>query len=328
MKYFTFIALLLFQFLISNNSFTQFKSTTIDAIKESSISFEGDAVEFDGLVIQYVHGIGSTSYYLIKGDFGNIIRVNTAEPAPETNVKYHVKGIVYIDKLTNNIFVSEKSKYLINEIISTKGSTIKDSTIVQPPNSTDNTLLYSLIGFVGVLGIAFVYFQFKKKPVDTMQEIQQEYRSVPVHQELEYNQGIKEQPPVFSSDNDFKTIKIVKSTPKTLKFVPGKLVISGGSDMGKEFRIAGYPTADGFVVTIGRREVNGERAYAHIQLNEKTVSREQAELYYRDNKLYVKNLSETNYTQLNGSEVKPGQMSEVVPGSIIRTGEVEFKYLV
>jgi pSer/pThr/pTyr-binding forkhead associated (FHA) protein len=81
---------------------------------------------------------------------------------------------------------------------------------------------------------------------------------------------------------------------------------------------------------MGREPVTGERAYAHIQIDEKfhTVSRKQAELVWKDRKLYVKNLSDTNPTQVNGVEVKSGKPVHLKPGSIVRAGELEFEYKV
>jgi hypothetical protein len=136
------------------------------------------------------------------------------------------------------------------------------------------------------------------------------------------------QPAGFSSD--FKTVKIITSKPKTMVFIPGELVITTGEDKGKSFRIAGYPTPDGSVVSIGREAVGGERAYAHIQLDNRfrTVSHKQAEVIYRDGKLWVKNLSETNLTQVDGVELKPGEKAELKAGSSMRTGELEFQYKV
>lgn len=299
------------------------QATSIESIKKNPGRFEGNEVEIKGLVIQYVEGKGSTSYYLIKGDYGGIIRVNTSEPAPETNKKYIVKGIVYIDNSTQTPFISEKSKTSLETVTSTP----QTQTTTPPPSNTqvepvieeekDNTLLYLLLALLAVLIGFFIYYQMRRKP----------QISEPGTAGTGEKAGpIKEQEPVYSTDNDYKTIKIVTSNPKTLKFIPGKLIITDGADKGKEFRIAGFPSPEGFVVSIGRKEVKGDRAYAHIQLKEMTVSREQAEIIYRDSKLFIKNLSETNFTQLNGAELQLGQMTLLTSNSTIRTGEVEFQY--
>ncbi len=388
LKYIQFFLLIAIVFVYANftQTFSQSKQTTIEAINGNPSSFEAVEVEFVGLVTQYFSDKGTTNYYLIKGDYGGIIRVNTAEPAPETNVKYRVRGIVYFDAKNNRVFVSEKSKYTIefpdpilsvspnsikeNETstlswsaenavkvtingspVETKGSktiTSKDATLftlqAQYPDGKfkeksvtitfiqqSNTLLYILVAALVVLIGAFIYFQMKKRnseneysPSSTDQDQNpqaQQPKGFPAHENVEDK-------PMYTSENEYKTIKIVRTSPKTLKFIPGKLIITDGPDKGKEFRVAGFPTPEGFIVSIGRKEVDGDRAYAHIKLNEKTVSRDQAELHYIDHKLYLKNLSETNFTQLNGSEIKPGKIAEVSSGSTIRAGEVEFKYVV
>lgn len=321
------VLLFVTSFLIILSSVLFAQSTTIENINSNPSKYEGNQVEVEGLVTQYVHDKGTTSYYLIKGDFGGIIRVNTAEPAPETNQKYHVKGIVYINQNKGTPFISEKTKFILtsrsNEVV------IRDTTINPPPQvtvSNDNSLIYILIGFLLILIGVFAYFQFnkRKEPQFDQKGFGQNFNPPNYTPAQKY----EDHPPTFSTESDYKTIKIVTSNPKTLKFIPGKLVISDGKDKGKEFRVAGYPTPDGFIVSIGRKEVNGERAYAHIQLKEMTVSRDQAELVHRNGKLMLKNLSETNLTQLNGEELNVGQVKEVTPGSKIRTGEVEFQYII
>ena len=134
------------------------------------------------------------------------------------------------------------------------------------------------------------------------------------------------QPSIIPSAESYKTIVVSQGAPKTIKFIPGYLEIISGEDKSKKLRIAGYPTPSGGIVTIGREEVLGERAFAHIQLKEKTVSRKQAELISTDGKLFIKNLSETNFTRVDGVELKPEERTELKPGSVIRMGELEFQY--
>lgn len=311
-----------------NQSFAQ-NTTTVENIIKNPITFEGTEVEIIGWVTQYVEGKGTTNYYLLKGYYGSIIRVNTSESAPEINQKYKVRGIVYIDQTKNQPFISEKSKVLMNIIKDQEpivSSTKRDTAIFFPKEeSSTNWLLIILVGVLFILLLLFIYFQFIKKNKEPEFLLEDNYGG---NYQAPSKSNLNESEPIFTSDTEFKTIKITKSstTPKTLKFIPGKLVITKGSDKGKEFKIAGYPSPEGFIVSIGRKEVTGEKAFAHIQLKEMTVSREQAELIQKDGKLFIKNLSETNYTQLNGKDLMPGQVAEVVPGSTITTGEVEFQY--
>jgi predicted component of type VI protein secretion system len=111
-----------------------------------------------------------------------------------------------------------------------------------------------------------------------------------------------------------------------MKFIPGEFEVITGDDKGRIIKIGGYPTEDGSIVTIGREEVTGQRDFAHIQLKEKTISRRQAEIILKDGKMYIKNLSQTNYTKLDGKEIPPNTSSELNSGSVITFGEVEMKY--
>lgn len=128
-------------------------------------------------------------------------------------------------------------------------------------------------------------------------------------------------------DGEFKTIKIAAPTEKTLKFIPGQFIVLSGRDRGKPIRVAGFPTPEGSIVTLGREEVVGERAYAHIQLDLQTVSRKHAELIFKDRKLYIKNLSDTNPTVVNEKEVVSGETEEVPLDSELRVGELKLKYI-
>lgn len=123
-----------------------------------------------------------------------------------------------------------------------------------------------------------------------------------------------------------------KAPPKTMKFIPGKLVIISGPDKGREFRIAGFPREedDGNVVTIGRADVQGQRSFAHIQLGDtyRTVSRIQAEIIQKTktDKVYLRNKSTTNPTQVNEQQVPPEESVELTNTDTIQMGELVLRY--
>ncbi len=383
--FFYFIILIINAFLLQLEP----TKTTIEDIITRPYSYKGKYVEINGLVNLYIQGPGGTNYYLLRGDYGGIIRVNTQESSPVINKKYIVRGIIYTEeesfpKRQLSVFMSEKerialefpvptffvepkeinegqiaflnwnapsaSKVLINgeEVnaygkreIMTKETKSFHLVAIYPDGSSKESkvtikvnksilmnllkdhVIFILFGILLISLVFIVFYVFIKRPVSQKFP----YVSPTMNQEMNRKEFIEDKF-VYTTDDEFRTIKIVKNPLKTLKFIPGKFLIISGEDKGKELRIAGYPTKAGFVVSIGRKEVTGDKAFAHIQLKEKTVSREQAEFIYNDNKLYVRNLSETNYTQLNGIDLKPGEISEVYPKSIIKFGEVEFQYLV
>lgn len=323
--YFSFLLFL----LLASVLYPQAKKTTIEEISNNPGMFNNDAVEIEGLVTQYVPSTSSTtSYYLIKGDYGGVIKVNTSESAPETNKKYKVSGTVYIDPNTHDAFISEKSKNSLETV----------TPPPPPPPSGTDPLIYVIIILGIILLGSFIYFQASKggkgkeksgdKGSSSTSERQRQTSFQSSPQSASSGETIRMTPPPPQASSEFKTIKLAPSSPKTMTFIPGLLEIVSGEDKGKSFRIAGYPTSEGSVVSIGREAISGERAYAHIQLDERfrTVSRRQAELIYKDKKLVVKNLSETNLTQVDGIELRPGECMELKPNARIRTGELEFQY--
>jgi len=110
--------------------------------------------------------------------------------------------------------------------------------------------------------------------------------------------------------------------------VHGRIQILNGLDKGLQFPIFGYPTAEGLITTLGRSEVLGIRARAHIRVHDcyKTVSRQQLQFIYHDGFMYVKNLSQVNPTQINDISLTSDRLRQLVPGDRIRTGELEFVY--
>ena len=263
----------------------------IKEIIAEPMEFNQKLVIVDGLVSQWVPGEeNSTSHYMLEDEYGNSIQINTSSNPPETQKKYRVSGIVYFDTQTGNVFISEQGRLKLDR---------------SGEESTDSGYGFIFI-IVGVVA-AFILYRFymsKKKKVSS---------------------AIIED----AGEGDFQTIKLSASeAPKTLQFLPGELKIISGTDSGKIFKIAGYPTDEGKVVTIGREEVIGERGYAHIKLMESTVSRKQAEIIQTDKELKVKNISTTNLTEVDGIVLKPNQEVELKPNSTIKIGEIVFQYIV
>jgi pSer/pThr/pTyr-binding forkhead associated (FHA) protein len=307
-KIFVFIGIIcVFSFSVI---FGQEKVSQVNDILSDPSKFLKEDIQVTGLVIQYVEGTEkTTSYYYLKDDFGAIIKVHTAEGKPETNVKYNVDGILYIDPVTELPFISERSK------------SRADVDIIKPPLHIPtwwekNWLLVVIIASAVLLfSLILLLFGRKRntepdaiKPIDNIQDINFE----------------KNEPPILK--DNLKTMVIPSTAPRTMKFIPGEFEVITGDDKGRIIKIGGYPTEDGSIVTIGREEVTGQRDFAHIQLKEKTISRRQAEIILKDGKMYIKNLSQTNYTKLDGKEIPPNTSSELNSGSVITFGEVEMKY--
>lgn len=316
MKTFVFhtLAICLAVALMQGSAPAQYTPTTIESIVISPEKYSSAAVEVTGQVTLFAPAASSsTSHYLLKSESGSVIRVNTTEGAPDIFKKYRVTGIVYIDPVNKVPFISEKTR-----IRADAPPPAEKTPDVKETNPLEEYWWVGLI-VLAMAGLLVFLLTRKKQPVPVKPPAEPEQPPVETPAAV---------PPTYVPPSDLKTIRITNPALKTMRYVPGELVLATGEDKGKSFKFAGFPTPEGSIVTIGREPVTGDRAYAHIQIDERfhTVSRRQAELIWKDNKLFVKNLSETNPTQVNGAELKPGKMVQLKPGSIIRTGELEFQY--
>jgi hypothetical protein len=92
------------------------RKVAIETISNNPASFDNELVKVEGLVTQYIPAnANSTAYYLIRGDYGSFIRINTTANPPETNQKYCVTGVVYVffneNGSISKFFISEQSRY-------------------------------------------------------------------------------------------------------------------------------------------------------------------------------------------------------------------------
>ncbi len=276
------LALLIMQFSV----FAQEK-VTIEEIFDNPGQFENEEVVITGIVNQYFQSdTKTTSYYIVQGDYGGVINVNSSLKSPVIYKKYKIKGVVVIDQVLGRPVIIEKSRTIML-----------------------GWIFYALGGIVIVLLALLVVFIVRSL----------RSRSISPRQESEL--------PEDADKNDYATIRIKSGPPPTMKIIPGKLEIITGLDKGKSFGIVGYPTSDGNILTIGRDPAKGDKKYAHIQLMEPTVSHKQAEIIYKGNTLSIKNLSTTNNTQVDGKILEEHESTELKPGMVIKTGEVEFKYI-
>jgi hypothetical protein len=110
----------------------------------------------------------------------------------------------------------------------------------------------------------------------------------------------------------------------TLQFLPGKLEIVEGRDVGQEIRFVRQPGEDVATVTFGRND--GPR-YRHVQLHEPTVSRLHAKMTFESRRWRVTNMSITNPVVVNGNALEAEGASVLLnDGDRIEMGEVAFDF--
>lgn len=325
--------------------------TSIKEINGNPGKYRGQSVTVEGNVTRHVDS-GSdteTKNYILEDDSGEEIRAKTTEKPPETGNQYRVEGLIEISPFNRNPVLDETSRTQISS-----GNQNQSSSSESLRQGFSTITVYLILG-LGVLVIVVLgYFAYASQEDEDLEAAPSEDETPepaeasssdlsstelgtdgdesdtgfpePSSQRIK-SESSSSQEPEEDSDGGPETLKF-KAPPKTMKFVPGRLVIAAGPDQGKEFRIAGRPTPEGNVVTIGRAEVEGEKAFAHIQLGDtyRTVSRMQAEIIQQDDTILLKNTSETNPTMVNGDHVPTGESVELEGGDMIRMGELMLRY--
>ena len=132
--------------------------------------------------------------------------------------------------------------------------------------------------------------------------------------------SIAETTPVFEG----RKIRFVQAEEGTLEFLPGRLEIVGGEDVGQEIHFARLVGESETTVTFGRSD---GPALRHIQLLDPTVSRTHAHMSYSGSRWQLTNLSRTNPVVLNGSSLPDhGAGITLEDGDRIEMGAVVFVF--
>lgn len=120
------------------------------------------------------------------------------------------------------------------------------------------------------------------------------------------------------------TLRLERPTDGTLQFLPGKLEVVEGRDVGQEIRFVKTPGPDGQTITFGRAE---GAQYRHIQLQEHTVSRQHAKMTLDGKTWTLVNMSRTNPVTVNGLPLAAeGGHVILRDGDRIEMGEVVFRF--
>jgi FHA domain-containing protein len=119
-------------------------------------------------------------------------------------------------------------------------------------------------------------------------------------------------------------VRFYRAEEGTLEFLPGRLEIVGGGDIGQEIHFIRPAGEENVVITFGRSEGPTLR---HVQLLDPTVSRKHASLTFSSGRWELSNLSLTNPVILNGAAVPPsGRSVTLQDGDRIEMGAVTFLF--
>jgi FHA domain len=110
----------------------------------------------------------------------------------------------------------------------------------------------------------------------------------------------------------------------TLQFLPGRLEVIEGRDVGQEIRFVRHPGEKDTVVTFGRSD--GPQ-YRHVQLHEHTVSRLHAKITLEGRRWRMSNMSATNPVIVNDTPLEGDDGSVLLnEGDRVEMGEVVFRF--
>jgi hypothetical protein len=273
-------------------------------IREDPFKYKNEAVDVEGFITQYMMGATSTtSFYYLKGDWGDLIKVITEKEKPEIGKRYKIRGIVNIDETNNDIFLVEMSRVCVS-----------CEPIVVSDDKESNTLLYILIGAAGfflILAIVIAIALASKKKHKYLTPVPGQ----------EFSGEMAESPE--ASIIEGSTIKMSTPPPGTLKLLPGRLEIISGEDTVKEIRFYKPKTQQEPGITFGR---STGPAYTHVQLKPMTVSAKHAKILYTGEAFILTNYSATNPTIINDRPMDANASKELKEGDKIEMGEVVFVF--
>lgn len=119
-------------------------------------------------------------------------------------------------------------------------------------------------------------------------------------------------------------VRYYRAEEGTLEFLPGRLEIVSGGDVGQEIHFMRQVGEEGAAITFGRSEGPPLR---HVQLLDATVSRQHARLSFEGGRWHLANLSQTNPVNLNGSPIpSTGRPLTLQQGDRLEMGAVTFLF--
>ena len=95
-------------------------------------------------------------------------------------------------------------------------------------------------------------------------------------------------------------LRFFRAEEGTLEFLPGRLEVVAGEDIGQEIHFARQVGDEDVTITFGRSEGPPLR---HVQLLDPTVSRQHARMTFSGQRWHLSNMSSTNTVLLNGAAV-------------------------
>lgn len=252
----------------------------------------------------------NTIAYVLQDDWGD--KITTISKAthgnPETHKRYRVSGYVSFDQANREYQIMETERNLLEDT----------SKIIDPPpppvQAQPNWVIILLVVGVVVVLIALIFILIKSRPGAKTDD----FASGDVVTVADKTQKIT------AAVADQKAVDA-----GTIKVMPGRFEVAGGKEL-KEIRLIRPKGVSDHRLEYTFGRLPGDRV-KHIQLNDPTVSSEQARLKFRDGKYTLINIPDPddpdrNATVLNNEKMQADGARELTEGDTIQMGHVTLIY--
>lgn len=293
------------------------KTPKVSEIRANYQAFQNERVTIEGFVTQWVEDRAKTTgFYLLKDDWGGIIRVRTSKGSPAVGQRYRIDGAVGWDPLVTEPYVAEEVRDELNPPKEAQPSTPVQNSTPQPA-APDNRLLYAAFAIVAIgLGAAWAILRNSRQAASqpTTLDFARAAATAP------------EAVPPPAEVIEGRTIKIQAPPPGTLKLMNGWLEVLSQDEAVKQIRfykLKGEPTSE---TSFGRAT---GRPYVHVQLKPQTVSSRQAKLAFdAAGAAHLTNFVDagSNPTRINQRDMQVGETVALQEGDEVDMGEVKFRF--
>lgn len=318
------------------------KNENIKEVKAKKTDFLNTEFTLKGIIHDPDSTANADDYYLVDNSNDSII-LRTQEEL-ELGQEYRIEGKLK-EKAGLLFFKAEDQECLDCD---------------EDEDGESSTMLFVLTGLVAVLAVIIIFILNRQKMSNRNQATPFPQNPAPNQgfnqpnfNQPNLNQGNFNQPPNPGSNpnqvnqqgatDNFATIAfnpnqlpkqpitesktVVMSQPEAKEdnLIPGSFSFNLNGQAEK-IELKGFPTGLGYIATVGREAAETEKAESHLRIADPTVSRKQAEFIFESGNLYIRNLSGTNPSVLNGKEMGSGSLDQVLPGSQLKFGEVIVTY--
>ncbi len=301
--YLYFLLAILF-FSLTNSACEQQASMSVQDLLDDRENFIDRIITIEGTVVRHIDDERDFKSYLLQDRYGQVVTVRTIKALPAITDNISVNGTF------NEGMMGGSRVFYISEINRRSAAFFM----------IDNQLLLMLFAaLIVIMIIALLVVYLKKpepKPAPVIPPVGPEPKPLTPQPDPE--------PPVVV---DNPTIKIVGTSDKTIKVLPGKLEVLSGVEGQKELKFLTPPNSRIHEFTFGR---NPGTSYSHFQFKSPTVSREQAKLIISRNDFSLINYAneQSNPTQINGEKMDENESRSLKSGDIITMGEVSLRLII